>query len=421
VASFRLLLALALSSPAWLACAFHDAHEADGTHGSTERALSPGPDQQPSAASAAAANTWDLQLRPVVEKTIAELQVPGAIVGVWRSGRELWVATFGVADVTTGSPMERNCHVRVGSITKTFTGTVIMQLADEGKLALDDPIAHFVAGVPNGENITLRQLGEMTSGLYNYSEDEKFNEALDRDPEKRWTNADLLRIAFAHDPYFAPGAAFHYSNTNTILLGLVIEKATRLEAAEAIRRRILRPLGMTQTSFPKDESMPAPYASGYMFGYNAESEDDNSAKPLRDVTHDNPSWTGTAGQLISTLDDLRRYARPLVTGRLTSEKMHRERMPWDTLESAPFHYGFSMASYGGAYGHNGQIPGYQSFLGYIPDNDTTLIILTNLFASPDRLTPADQIAKAIIPLLMPPNATAVGPRPPGSKSRRRHR
>lgn len=98
-----------------------------------------------------------------------------------------------------------------------------------------------------------------------------------------------------------------------------------------------------------------------------------------------------------------RYAGPLVTGRLTSEKAHRGRMPWAALRQAPFHYGFAMAYYGGAYGHNGQIPGYQNFLGYIPDIEMTLIILTDLFASPDGLAPADEIAKAIIPLLMPPD------------------
>src|SRR5207253_2507969 len=104
----------------------------------------------------------------------------------------------------------------IGSNTKTFTGTVILQVVDEGNLGLDDPVSEYQPKVPNGENITIRQLLNMSSGLYNYAEDKEFNETLDSEPDKVWTPGEVVEIGFQHQPYFAPGEGFHYSNTNTV-------------------------------------------------------------------------------------------------------------------------------------------------------------------------------------------------------------
>ena len=159
-------------------------------------------------------------------------------------------------------------HFRIGSITKTFTGTVILQLVDEGKLRLDDPIAKYQPEVPNGANITIRQLLQMTSGLFNYTDDPAWNQALDANRQRVWSPQELVAIALAHPPYFAPGTDFHYSNTNTVLLGLIIEQITGNNVADEFARRIFTPLGMRETVMPPPTmaAIPDPHPRGYLYG-----------------------------------------------------------------------------------------------------------------------------------------------------------
>src|SRR5712691_979502 len=163
------------------------------------------------------------ELRPLVEAKMAQLGVPGLIVQVEAPGLCHWIATLGTGDVAKRRPMSLDGRVRIGSITKTFTGTVVLQLVDEGRIGLDDPISLHLSGVPNGSAITIRQLLYMSSGLYNYSEDLAFNRSLDADPQRVWTPEKLLAIGFSQPPYFPPGAGFHYSNTNSTLLGRLVE------------------------------------------------------------------------------------------------------------------------------------------------------------------------------------------------------
>src|SRR5262249_10536304 len=137
-------------------------------------------------------------IRSLVTAKMKELGVPGVIVSIEAGETCRFTEVFGVRDVTKPDPIRATDHVRVGSITKTFTGTAVLQLADEGKLRLDDPIARHLPSIPNGDKITIRQMLNMTSGLYNYSEDKSFNESLDKNPEKVWTPDELLAIAFAH-------------------------------------------------------------------------------------------------------------------------------------------------------------------------------------------------------------------------------
>ena len=137
-----------------------------------------------------------------------------------------WAATFGTRTLGGRVPVTLADHVRIGSNTKTWTGTVILQLVQEGKLRLDEPVAKYRPDVPNGQNITITHLLDMRSGLYNYSESLELNQTLDTNPTKVWAPDELLGIAYKYPPYFPPGQGYHYSNTNTVLLGLIIEKLT---------------------------------------------------------------------------------------------------------------------------------------------------------------------------------------------------
>jgi D-alanyl-D-alanine carboxypeptidase len=186
---------------------------------------------QPSASAPAASSSADKpmndavaqRLDAAVNQAMTTAKVPGAIVGIWGPDGT-YVRAFGVADKSTGAPMKADFYSRIGSVTKTFTVTGILQLADQGKLGLDDPIAKYIDGVPEGDKITLRQLARMQSGLFNYSASTAFQNALIADPQRPFTPQQLLGYAFAEPNVFAPGQGFLYCNTNTVLLGLVVEK-----------------------------------------------------------------------------------------------------------------------------------------------------------------------------------------------------
>jgi D-alanyl-D-alanine carboxypeptidase len=354
------------------------------------------------------------QSLPVAMK---ENAVPGTVVLIKSPDQGNWSATFGTAEFGKQVPMSLNDLFRIGSNTKTMTSTVILQLVEEGKLKLNDPIAKFVPGVPNGKKITIRELAEMRSGLYSYSFDPAFNATLDKQPQKPWTSRELLKIAFSHKPNFAPNAQYEYSNTNIVLLGVVIEKLTGMKASQAFQKRIFGPLGMTQSSLPegRQSTIPGPHAQGYQFGSNVETIDsyavpkaelpaalDGSKAPI-DFTDSNPTWAWTAGGAISTPRELATYAKALGTGKgLLSPKMQKVRL--DSLrpvvpgDKSGVEYGVGLAQFApGIVGHDGQLPGFSSFMAYDINTGTTIILAANLSASPvTGENAAVELAKTII-------------------------
>src|SRR3954468_13169706 len=165
------------------------------------------------------------RLDAAVNQAMTAAGVPGAIVGIWGPDGD-YVRAFGVADKATRAPMKADFYSRIGSLTKTFTVTAILQLADQGKLGLDDSIAEFIDGVPLGDRITLRQLARMQSGLFNYSASLEFQQALFADPRRPFTPRELLSYALGQPSQFPPGDGFEYCNTNTVLLGLVVQKVS---------------------------------------------------------------------------------------------------------------------------------------------------------------------------------------------------
>lgn len=339
-----------------------------------------------------------LEKIPAVMKANA---IPGTVVLLKSPSKGDWSETFGTAVLDKQVPMSAKDYFRIGSNTKTMTSTVILQLVQEGKLRLDDPISKFRPDVPNGQNITIAQLSEMRSGLYSYTFDPKFNATLDQDPSKAWTPNELLAIAFSHPADFAPGAKFEYSNTNIVLLGTVIEKLSGLSASEAFQKRIFEPLGLTHTTLPAktDSTLPDPHAQGYQFGTNVETIDsyavppaqlpkalDGTLKPL-DQTAANPSWAWTAGGAISTPSDLAVYVKALVGGGLLDEATQKLRL--DSIQSmgtgtpVGVGYGLGIAQFApGVFGHDGQLPGYSSFMAYNIKTGDTIIVSCNLAASP---------------------------------------
>ncbi|CCF85684.1 serine hydrolase domain-containing protein [Nitrolancea hollandica] len=365
------------------------------------------------AASSSEESSLQETLQPLIEAKMKELRVPGAVLYVQAPGKGAWKAALGTGNLTTGAPIRLDDRLRIGSITKTFTATIILQLVDEGKLKFDDLVSKYQPEVPNGSSITIRQLLNMTSGLYDYVEDKGLNEKIDAEPGKVWQPKQLLTVAFHHQPYFAPGKGIHYTNTNYILLGLMIEQITGKPVEHVFHDRIFGPLGMTETSMPPRSSaaIPNPHPRGYMFGTRTEIVERPLSAPLtpeqaakvnvaagmpNDVTDANPSWGWTAGSVISTLHDVNIWAKALATGTLLSPTSQRERII-RTMALTPGgpSYGLGIMDFDGFRGHNGGIPGFQSWMGYQPGKHATVIVLTNLLFAPDGAGPADYIAKDI--------------------------
>jgi D-alanyl-D-alanine carboxypeptidase len=325
--------------------------------------------------------------------------IPGAVVLIDSPTKGDWSGTFGTAVIGRHVPMSLNDYFRIGSNTKTMTSTVILQLVEEGKLKLDDPISKFRPDVPDGQHITIEELADMRSGLYSYTLDPGFNAALDRNPRRAWTPDELLKIAFSHPSNFAPGTDFEYNNTNIALLGIVIQKLTGMSAAAAFEQRIFKPLGLTDTFLPArgESKLPDPHAQGYQFGTNVETIDSYAVPKTKlaaalsgklrpnDDTDASPSWAWTAGGAVSKPRELATYVQALVGGGLLSPKMQKVRLE-SIKQASPdapgVGYGIGIIQFApNVLGHDGQLPGYSSFMSYDLKTGDTVVIATNLSAS----------------------------------------
>ncbi|MER7704267.1 serine hydrolase domain-containing protein [Kitasatospora sp. NPDC097605] len=314
------------------------------------------------AVSADAAARVDLgpELRALVERGAAT----AALAEARENGRRVYRGGAGVNDLDSGRPVRTDGRFRIGSVTKTFVATVVLQLADEGRLRLDDPVERHLPGVvPNGGAITLRQLLNHTSGLYNYLEDPRF--LFQDEPslrsylaQRRWTTwspAQLIEVGVRGTPDFPPGQGWHYSNTNYVLLGEVIRAVTGHDWRTEVDRRIVKPLHLDNTVFPGARTgIPGPHAHTYA----------QLPEGLADLTLINPSFGDAAGDGISTTADLNRFHAALFGGKLLSAAVFAE---MTTAVPAPMigaHYGLGLIRYdlpcGEVWGHTGGIPGYNT-------------------------------------------------------------
>ncbi|MFH8724233.1 serine hydrolase domain-containing protein [Streptomyces termitum] len=246
--------------------------------------------------------------------------VPGAVAQAGKDGAD-WTGTAGERGGAD--------RYRVGSITKTFTATVLLQLQAEGRIDLDDPVDRWLPGLVrghghDGRKITVRQLLNHTSGVYSYTGDPGFQKKVFgagflEHRYDTWQPRELVRIAMDHAPEFAPGTGWSYSNTNYVLAGLVIEKVTGRPYGKAVENRVLKPLKLRATLLPgTDPAMPRPSSRAY-----SPLVADPGA-PLHDVTELNPSIAHAAGEMISDSRDLRTFYRALLQGRLLPKSALKE-------------------------------------------------------------------------------------------------
>ena len=357
-------------------------------------------------------------LQAAVDATARELLIPGVEV-LLRTPQGEFQMSYGTTQIGRATPPRADTHFRIASNTKTMTAAVIIQMAQEGKLEFGNPVSQYVPGVPNGEHITLGELLEMRSGLYNYLDAPELAASSDRDPTRVWTPQELLAIAFAHPPNFPPGTAFEYNNTNYALLGLVAERVDGKPLARAMQDRLFGPLGLKQTALPASNvnTIPEPYSHGYLYGsssvaftgtppYSPALQAAARAGTLlpNDYTDLNHSFAAAAGGAISTASDLATWIQALVSGRVFDAAYQRRWL--DSLrpedpgkpEGQQYGYGITRLHWGpnSIYFHGGETPGYNSFMGHDPANQVTLVIWTNLTVSLDELPTANALMLKVL-------------------------
>ncbi|NDU75180.1 serine hydrolase [Actinomadura sp. DSM 109109] len=274
------------------------------------------------AAVAAPANAAAPRPRTGLQKVVGTLtgpdRAPGALARV-HDRHDRVTATGGVADIRTNAPVNPRSRFRIGSVTKPFVATVVLQLAGEGRVELDAPVERYLPGVVrgadnDGREITVRQLLQHTSGLPDVLDHLSPLEVLD-DPLRHREARELVDIALPHPREFEPGKGWGYSSTNYILAGMVVESVTGRPYGAEIRRRVIRPLGLHDTFVPTDSpGIPGPNPRGYV----------RPRAELVDITRLNPTVAGAGGGMISSASDLNRFLASLLRGRLLKPAQLRE-------------------------------------------------------------------------------------------------
>jgi D-alanyl-D-alanine carboxypeptidase len=259
----------------------------------------------------------------------------------------------------------------IASITKTFVTATVMQLADEGKLSLTDHLDRWVPTVRNARSITVGQLLGHTSGVYNYFENPTYNGLVFNNPKKRWTFNQIMALVKA--PYCHPGTCYHYSNTNFVLLGRIVEKVTGDSLATQIEKRFAVPMALDQTGLQPDEPTPANRAHGYRDGRDWTGKSDVIP------TLSTATVAGAAGAMVSTPRDLAEWASSLYTGSVVP---HPELDQMLSFQECHDNYGLGtrklIINGRVAYGHLGSLRGFTDAMWYFPAEGATVVLLSNL-------------------------------------------
>jgi len=333
------------------------------------------------AAVAAGAAVADAQQTPgeVLQDSLttelAKDKLPG-LIGMVRDGDSTAYAKAGWGDQFMRVPADPQAQFRIGSNTKAFTAVVLLQLEAEGKLSLDDTVDKWLPGAVSangndGTKITVRQLLNQTSGLKDYDAQPEVEGPYiaDLDPNQRWDPQQLVDIATAQAPY--GDGKWHYSNTNYVLAGMIIKAVTGNDPQTEVENRIIKPLGLTHTTFPvTDSKLYGNWLHGYYY--------------VRDISFSNVQVFNTAGSIVSTLDDLTTFESALFSGRLLDTEQQKEletTVPMSDTDTGGYGLGVGKVETrcGTAYTHTGAVLGYESVWISTPSGSRVVAVATNEF------------------------------------------
>ena len=324
------------------------------------------------------------QLRATFEELHMAGSFPGGTASFAFAGRRTLGIAVGVSDRTTGRRMTPLDRMLLGSVGKTFASALALMLVHDGKFALDDPISRFFGAepwfdrLPNGRRITVRQLMTHTSGLVRYEFNPKFLADLSADPDKVWTGEERLAYLFDARAPFAPGQGWEYSDTNYIVLGMIIERTGGAPYYEQLHQRILQPNSLSRT-IPSDKRL-LPIVQGHAGPNNPFGGTDEMIKNGRFAINPQFEWTG--GGLATTSDDLVKWAKLLYEGRVIPESLMDDLLNGVPARLGPeTRYGLGVTirptALGMTYGHSGFMPGYQTDVMYFPEMKLAIAVQVN--------------------------------------------
>jgi len=314
----------------------------------------------------------DSVLKAAADSMLNNTKVPGLVALVFDRNKGIeWIYEAGYSNIPEKLPMNRDYTFRIGSNTKTIVVTVLLQLVDEGKVSLYDKLSKYFPEYPKADKVTVEMLANMTSGIFNYTNDEEFWNEMMANPTKVLTPDELIEIGlFKHGYNFEPGEKFEYSNTNTIIIGKIIEKVTGNSLENEINNRIIQLLQLTKTGFlTSGLDFPGPHPRGY---YAGEYEPDFDVTTLCDI-----SWAWAAGSAYSTPFELQKYVQTLVGGGFISDSLQQKRLNDVRMINDISGYGIGILKRGSFYGHNGGLPGFTSSMYHSNLRNTTIIIYFN--------------------------------------------
>jgi D-alanyl-D-alanine carboxypeptidase len=345
-----------------------------------------------------AADPLEKELQRALATEVGRQDLPGAIAAVRLAGGPPITVAAGFAERASAIPMEPTHRMLGASIGKTFVAALALALADEGKLALDQRIAHWfgrepwLARLPNGDEITVRMLLNHTSGVPDHVRSSRFLQlrAQGVAADRIFTPLELIGFVLDEAPLFRPGTGFAYSDTNYILAGLILEASGARPVFEAIHERFLLPLALARTN-PSNARKLEKLATGYTL-----AEDAETALVKAGLLLYNPASEWTGGGLVTNPHDLVLWSRALYRGEALHGDYLSELLAPGTREFLPAPYASVFQQYGlgvmlretafgRAYGHTGGIPGYSSISSYFPEHDVAVAVMTNRSEGVDRV------------------------------------
>ncbi|SFC03220.1 D-alanyl-D-alanine carboxypeptidase [Flexibacter flexilis DSM 6793] len=308
----------------------------------------------------------------------------GIMMSVYHPNSGQWLGAAGKADINNNIAMQPCMTSRMGSTIKMFTATVTMLLYQEHKINLDEKISNYLKAsyihkIRNAETATIRQLLQHSSGIYNYIQNPKFQTASMNDLKREWRAGDLLPYAYHQPAYFAAGTDVRYSNTNYILLGLLIEQIEGQPLHEVFEKRIFNPLGMTKSLFAAKNPVPNNIARGYIDLYS-------NFKIIESTYFSGWDYYTADGGLISNPYDMSLFFRKLINGEIISQPLLNEMLTWKTPKEQdadffPIAYGLGIfkmtTAKGDVYFHSGDAIGYYANMMYIPSSKSVIVYAVN--------------------------------------------
>jgi D-alanyl-D-alanine carboxypeptidase len=324
-------------------------------------------------------NLCSAELQQVLDNKVKELDVPGIQASV-RVNNFYWHSASGSIDLKKKESLTEKHILRIGSVTKNFTAAIILKLYEQGEISLDDIINKWFPEYPNSDLITIRQLLNHSSGIYNYTENLWLGIQSVLWRNKKWNLDTLLKSTRNKEFYFSPGKEHHYSNTNYLILGLIIEKITGNPLSMVYREYIFEPKKLNNTFFIPYEETPEKLITGY----------DYDVIPLgtHKITPDETSFATlgfSAGAIVSTANDLRIWIDSLFKSGFLKEETLNEMMKYleaedpDVRRQIGYGLGLRVLNIGGNifFGHTGTIPGFGAAVFYCPEKDCSAAIIGN--------------------------------------------